>query len=214
MNDEFYEPPFEVYGDMDILKNMVINIKIHSNSEKHPGFPVFKIQSLLYKGNKYPVIPDEKGIEVVHYTIYYSYGEQVGKFDFDAALPRGMRKGRDTHTLYVHRKDGGVYFEYYSRKADIDKKDALSSSHVTMSQNEFFKKYKILTAAEREKYKERLFGFFDCREQDYRVYMDYLKGLPLEVKKRMKIPEKYLREMDLPDDELKELLEDPARMND
>ncbi|MCV0984915.1 hypothetical protein MLS15_023220, partial [Escherichia coli] len=44
-------PAFEVYGENDILKDMVINMKTYSNHSKKNSSPTTIVQTILFKGN-------------------------------------------------------------------------------------------------------------------------------------------------------------------
>lgn len=43
-------PAFEVYGENDILKDMVINMKTYSNHSKKNSSPTTIVQTILLKG--------------------------------------------------------------------------------------------------------------------------------------------------------------------
>lgn len=68
MSEKMFEPEFKVYGDPNILENMVINIESLVNDAKYPGYPVSKIQTQLYNGKQQSF----QNSDVISYIIYFS----------------------------------------------------------------------------------------------------------------------------------------------
>lgn len=213
MSKKSVYPEFEIYGEKSVLDDMIINIEMHSNSKKHPGFPTYKIESALYKGIRFHIYENED--DVASYVIYYTYGEQIGMLRMDAEIPREAREGHDIHALYVYRKDGGVYLKYYSRKSDIASDNPLVISDITLPHKQYFNKNSTLIDDSYEQHLIEKFQLYEPNTQPYKLYpynkmnFDYYKRLTLEEKKKIVMPEEYLREMNLPEKELNELIAEP-----
>lgn len=137
--DEFLgyqEPSFVVYGDESILKNTIINVNIIMNDRNHPGNLLYKTQSLLYKGDIYP-INFRREDDVVHYVIFYSYNNKINTLSFDAAIPRLKLKKRNTQIIVVKKRKQYVYIEYYGQKISASNRMPLFVGQVAISQNEY-----------------------------------------------------------------------------
>lgn len=210
MDKKSVNPEFEIHGDKNVLNDMVINIETHANSAKYPRFTLWKIETVLYKGIVFHLNEDED--DVVSYIIYYAYGEQVGMLRMDAEIPREAREGHDIHTLYVCRKDDRVYLKYYSRKSDIANDNPLIISDVTLPYKQYFNKNSTFIDDSYEQHLIEKFQLYEPNTQFYKLYpynkmnFDYYKKLTLEEKKKIVMPEEYLREMNLPVNEMNELI--------
>ncbi|MEB4677771.1 hypothetical protein MXL54_23760 [Enterobacteriaceae bacterium G50] len=108
----YREPPFEIRGDAELLKNMIINVKIDYNTPENIGTLSHRMQSLLYKGVIYPITFND-GDDIVHYTIYYSYKKQINTLSFDAIIPRLIMKKRESQIISVHQQGNSVYIIYH-----------------------------------------------------------------------------------------------------
>lgn len=204
MFEDTPEPVFKVYGDPSILEKMVINVENSINDVKYPGYPISKVQTQLYKGKQLSF----QNTGVISYIIYFSYKNQVNRLIFDNLM--GNKQGHINH-IYVFKKDDGVYLKYYGLKSDIQKKID-PTSDITISLEDFFKENKILTQDEQTLYKEKFFEYYDPNIQKYNLQpldkdtVKYFKELSLEDKKKYGLPFNYLKQMDLPEDELNVLL--------
>ncbi|EAB8206508.1 hypothetical protein PD335_001597 [Salmonella enterica] len=139
--DEFLgyqEPPFVVYGDESILKDTIINVSIIVNDRNHPGDLLYRTQSLLYKGDIYP-INFRRDDDIVHYVIFYSYKNKINTLSFDAVIPRLKIKKIDAQVIAVRKYEGGVYIEYYG-SGEEDRGLPLFVGQVVIPQNEYLEK--------------------------------------------------------------------------
>ncbi len=204
MFEDTPEPVFKVYGDPSILEKMVINVENSINDARYPGYPVSKVQTQLYKGKQQSF----QNMVVISYAIYFSYENQVNKLIFDNLM--GNKQGHINH-IYVFKKDDGIYLKYYGLESDIQKKVG-PTSETTITLEEYFKMNGILDEQDQRIYKNRFFDFFDPDTQVYYLQpldketIEYFKGLSLEEKKKYGLPTDYLKQMDLSEGELKELL--------
>lgn len=211
MKKDLINPVFEVYGEKSVLNDMTINIEIYANSEKYPGFSIWKVVSLLCKGKRFQF--PENNDDIVNYVIHYTYRQQVGMFKIDAEIPKNAREGHDVNMLYVFREGDHVYLKYYSRRSDVARNNPLATTDVTLPQEEYFKKYASIIYEEHPLHLKKIFDLYIPELQSYQLYpyeklnMDYFKKLSLEEKKKIFIPEEYLRKMNLPKDELNVLIE-------
>ena len=204
MSDEIAEPAFKVYGDATILENMVINIENSINDAKYPGYSDTKVQTLLYKGKQQAF----RNSDVISYSIYFSYENKVNKLTFDNIM--SDRQGHINY-LYVFKKDDGVYLKYYGVESNVQKEIGPISG-ITIPLDEYFRENNILDEQEQQFYQLRFFNFFDPNLQEYqleplnKINIEQFKKLPLEEKINYDLPADYLRQMNLPEDELNVLL--------
>lgn len=202
--DEITEPAFKVYGDAHILDKMIINIENIINDAQYPGYSVSKIQTQLYKGKQQSFINSD----VVSYSIYVSYENKVNQLKFDNIL--NNQPGHINY-LYVFKKDDQIYIKYYGLKTYIQEEIAPTIS-ITFSLEEYFKDNNILDHDEQKSYRARFFDFHDPNIQEYRLVpleqdtIAHFKNLSLADKINYHLPADYLKQMNLPEDELKILL--------
>ncbi|ECF3155676.1 hypothetical protein ACVUCS_004497 [Salmonella enterica subsp. enterica] len=137
----YREPPFEIRGDPKLLKNMIINIRIDYNDRENIGSLSHRTQSLLYNGHIYPVVLND-GNDIVHYTICYSYNEQINTLSFDAVIPRLMMKKRESQVISVYKQGGGVYITYHTNgRSKNANKNFILVGRGTISQDIYFNKF-------------------------------------------------------------------------
>ncbi|HAW0505550.1 hypothetical protein [Escherichia coli] len=211
MNKKLINPEFKVYGDKNILDNMIINIEVYANSKSYPGFSVWKTETLLYNGKQYKI--PENNDDIISYIVYYTYGPKVGMFKIDAQIARDAKGYNDVNAFYVYQKEEGVYFKYYARLSDITSDTPLAISDNTLQQEEYLKKYSAVIYGDHEQHLKNIFNLHRPESQSYHLYpyekldMAYYKKLSLAEKKKISMPEEYLRKMNLSEHELNELLQ-------
>lgn len=204
MSEETYEPAFKIFGDSAILEKMVINVENSINDTKYPGYSDSKVQTQLYKGKQQSF----KNSDVISYSIYFSYENKVNKLKFDNIM--SDREGHVNY-LYVFKKDDGIYLKYYGVESDIQEEIGPTSG-ITIPLEEYFKENNILDKEEQQFYQERFFDFFDPTIQEYQLdpmdkdTIEQFKKLSLEEKINYDLPADYLRQMNLPEEELNVLL--------
>lgn len=211
MKKKMVNQVFEIYGEKNVLDDMIINMEVYANSEKYPGFSTWKVVTILYKGNRFQF--PENNDDIVSYVIHYTYRQQVGMFKMDAEIPKNARGGHDVNMLYILREGDHVYLKYYSRRSDVARNNPLATTDATLPQEEYFKKYSSVIYEDHPQHLKKIFDLYIPKLQSYQLYpyeklnMDYYKKLSLEEKKKIAMPEQYLRKMNLPKDELNILLE-------
>ena len=146
------------------------------------------------------------------YKIYCSYKNKVIDLDFDNLRP--STEAPINH-IYVSNENDGIYVAYsgYNRK---NRQPPQSLPVIELE--EYFQKYKIVNKDEQEMLRKQSFGFYDPALQEGRLLplgkgiAEYYRKLSLEDKKAYNMPVEYILQMNLPEDELKELLEHAKNM--
>ncbi|UYZ83946.1 hypothetical protein MTZ49_15350 [Entomomonas sp. E2T0] len=203
------EPEFKVYGNKQILNNMIINVQSinYRFNANTPSYTGSRTQTLLYNDKLFSFTNDQ----VDRYKIYFSYDNQVAILEFDNIMARfNGSKGRINH-LYVYEKDNSIYIEYYGFDTDIPKKIGVKS-HMTIPLKDFFEENKISDPNDQLVYKEKLFEFYEPSIQKYKrdplskeVKAAFMEAR-FELKKDFKLLPEDIKKMNLPENELKELL--------
>lgn len=155
-------PSFELKGDPAILKDMTINIRTtYKNKRENTQGPTqisYDIQTLIYKGKEYKLIFDEKK-EILYYTIFYSYKNQVNILNIDIAIPKLMIKNWESQILSIQEKNDHIYIQYFGNIKEYIKNDALVMSPPTLPQNVFFNQINIRTQDEKKQYIDNFFQY-------------------------------------------------------
>lgn len=207
--DQKIEPEFKVYGDSDIINEITINVRTIIYGKYYPAYTDSKTQTLVYKGKQYSVQNNE---EIGAYKIYFSYKDQVGELSFDNVYrPLNGNMGR-INEIHIRKKDKGIFLQHFATTAYLEKKEGFKSN-IGMSIDNFFKQYPTLSNEAKLDYQDRFYQFYDPNGQQFRrdsitpETIDFFKKLPLEQKKTYGIFSQDLEKMDLPENELKEILE-------
>jgi hypothetical protein len=202
MFNEQHEPPFEVYGDSEILKEMIINIWSIYGDPRSRAY-VEKIQTLLYKGRQYAL----KNDLAFRYKIFCAYKNKVIKMEFD-----NLRPGKATpiNHLYISNEHDGIYIMYSGYNGNYPPPPKYGPG---IEFEDYLQKYNIVNKDEQEVLRKQFFEFYDPALQEARRLplgedkLEYYRKLSLEDKKAYNMPVEYILQMNLPEDELKELLE-------
>ncbi|EEV0135121.1 hypothetical protein D9R95_001159 [Escherichia coli] len=168
MKKKLVNQVFEIYGEKNVLDDMIINMEVYANSEKYPGFSTWKVVTILYKGNRFQF--PENNDDIVSYVIHYTYRQQVGMFKMDAEIPKNARGGHDVNMLYILREGDHVYLKYYSRRSDVARNNPLATTDATLPQEEYFKKYSSVIYEDHPQHLKKIFDLYIPKLQSYQLY--------------------------------------------
>ncbi len=211
MNKKLINPEFKIYGEQNLLDNMIINIDVYANSKYYPGFSVWKTETLIYNGKQYQI--PENNDDVIAYIIHYTYCSKIGILKIDPEIVRNARGYNDVNAFYAYRRGDGVYLKYYTRLHDITNDNPLAISDVTLQREEYLKKYSAVIYDDHKQHLKNIFNFYRPESQSFQLYpyekldMTYYKNLSLNEKEKIPMPEEYMRKMNLSENELNELLQ-------
>ncbi|EGO7494452.1 hypothetical protein GFO65_004026, partial [Escherichia coli] len=92
-------PAFEVYGENDILKDMVINMKTYRYHSKENSSPTAIVQTILFKGNIQQVFESN---DMGGASFFFSYNNKVETLVTDAFfLNKKLDKLHDANIFEV-----------------------------------------------------------------------------------------------------------------
>lgn len=124
--------------------------------------------------------------------------------------PFNNKRGR-VNDIYVYQTEDRVYLQFYGFDTDVAKKMG-PKGDLSTSLDSFFLNKQIINSKEMVMYKEKFFEFYDPELQKYKrdplskEVIEAFMEASFELKKDFKLLSEDLKKMNMPEDELKELL--------
>ncbi len=154
-------PSFEVSGENDILKYMVINMKTYSNHSKKNSSPTTIVQTILFKGNIQQVFESN---DMGAASFFFSYNNKVETLVTDAFfLNRKLDKLHDANIFEVIKHGENIVIRYYKCKIEYMKKEKSIEIEISTNKNSYFSKNGI-KQKDTNKYNTYFFNYFEAQK--------------------------------------------------
>lgn len=200
------EPIFEVYGDQELLDQMIINIEASSNA--HQPYKVNTLQTLLYNGKIYTV----RNLHgVVTYTFYISFDDNfISIVTVDNVMVHRQDQINRLNITRVGQEE--IVIDYISAKYELKRQVEPRKFVINMGKDLYFERYEY-SEKEQKIAEVKLFGFYDPEESKETLealeidFIQYYESLSLEGKKHYYIEPEDLERMSIDLDEKRELIQ-------